>query len=149
MLLDLPHCQFVFSIPKALRVFFRYDQRLFADVSRLIYRMIIDFYTEAAGRPITGAAILAFQTYGDFLRWNSHWHALVLEGGFDSEGTFYYLPYRNLERMTEYFRRKLIGLFLEKQLINEEFARNLLSTRSLPAIFCPGNTQGLRGTPSH
>ena len=60
VLLDLPHCQFVFSIPKALRVFFRYDQRLFADVSRLIYRMIIDFYTEAAGRPITGAAILAF-----------------------------------------------------------------------------------------
>jgi len=68
VLLDLPHCQFVFSIPKALRVFFRYDQRLFADVSRLIYRMIIDFYTEAAGRPITGAAILAFQSYGDFLR---------------------------------------------------------------------------------
>ena len=127
VLLDLPHCQFVFSIPKALRVFFRYDQRLFADVSRLIYRMIIDFYTEAAGRPITGAAILAFQSYGDFLRWNSHWHALVLEGGFDSEGTFYYLPYRNLEQMTEYFRRKLIGLFLEKELINEEFAANLLS----------------------
>ena len=43
VLLDLPHCQFVFSIPKALRVFFRYDQRLFADVSRLIYRMVIDF----------------------------------------------------------------------------------------------------------
>ena len=117
----------MFSIPKASRVFFRYDQRLFADVSRLIYRMIIDFYTEAAGRAITGAAILAFQTYGDFLRWNSHWHALVLEGGFDSEGTFYYLPYRNLEQMTEYFRRNLIGLFLEKELINEGFAANLLS----------------------
>lgn len=50
-----------------------------------------------------------------------------MEGGFDSEGTFYYLPYRNLERMTEYFRRKLIKLFGEKELINEEFARNLLS----------------------
>ena len=93
--------------------------------------MIIDFYAEAAGRPITGAAILALQSYGDFLRWNSHWHALVLEGGFDSEGTFYYLPYRNLERMTEYFRCKLVGLFLEKELINEKLAgapsANLLS----------------------
>jgi hypothetical protein len=127
VLLDLPHCQFVFSIPKALRVVFKYDRRLFADVSRLIYRMILEFYTEAAGRAMSGAAILAFQTYGDVLRFNAHWHAHVLEGGFDSEGTFYYLPYRNLERMTEYFRRKRISLFLKKKLINEEFARNLLS----------------------
>ena len=89
--------------------------------------MIIDFCTEAAGRPITGAAILAFQTHGDSLRFSAHWHALVIEGGFDSEGTFCYLLYRNLERMTEYFRHKLIGLFLEKELITEEFARNLLS----------------------
>ena len=59
--------------------------------------------------------------------WNSHWHALVLEGGIDGDGTFYYLPYRNLEQMTEYFRRNLIGLFLEKELINEGFAANLLS----------------------
>ena len=29
--------------------------------------------------------------------------------------------------MTEYFRRKVIWLFVEKKLINEEFARNLLS----------------------
>ena len=62
VLLALPHCQFVFSIPKALRVFFKYDQRLFADVSRLIYQMIIEFYNEAAGRAITSGAILAFQT---------------------------------------------------------------------------------------
>ncbi|MEW5816620.1 MAG: hypothetical protein AB1798_14660 [Spirochaetota bacterium] len=31
--------------------------------------------------------------------------------------------------MTEYFRRKVIWLFVEKELINEEFARNLLSWR--------------------
>ncbi len=67
-------------------MFFKYDQRLFADISRLIYQMIIDFYNEAAGRPIAGGAIIAFQTYCDFMRFNSHWHALVLEGGFDSEG---------------------------------------------------------------
>ncbi|MEW5817152.1 MAG: hypothetical protein AB1798_17370, partial [Spirochaetota bacterium] len=29
--------------------------------------------------------------------------------------------------MTEYFRRKVIWLFVEKELMNEEFARNLLS----------------------
>jgi hypothetical protein len=37
VLLKLPHRQFVFTMPKALRPFFRHDRRLFADVSRLIY----------------------------------------------------------------------------------------------------------------
>ena len=37
VLLDLPHRQFVFTIPKALRPFFRHDRRLSAEVSRLIY----------------------------------------------------------------------------------------------------------------
>jgi hypothetical protein len=32
----------------------------------------------------------------------SDWHALVVECGFDHEGTFYFLPYRNLERMTAF-----------------------------------------------
>ena len=69
-----------------------YKLCLFADISRLIYQMIIEFYTEAAGRAITSEAILAFQSYGEFLRYNPHWHVLVLEGGFDREGTLYYLP---------------------------------------------------------
>lgn len=33
---ELPHRQFVFTMPKALRPFFRHDRRLFAAVSRLI-----------------------------------------------------------------------------------------------------------------
>jgi hypothetical protein len=41
--------------------------------------------------------------------------------------------------MTEYFRRKFIGFFLKKKLINEQFARNLLSWKH----------SGLRGTLSH
>ena len=49
LLLTLPHRQFVFSIPKALRVFFRHDQRLFCEVSSLIFSLITGFYQAAAG----------------------------------------------------------------------------------------------------
>ncbi len=35
VLLNLPHRQFVFALPKALRIFFRHDRRLFGHVSRL------------------------------------------------------------------------------------------------------------------
>ncbi len=52
---------------------------------------------------------------------------LVLEGGFDEEGNFVYIPFSSLQKMTEYFRRKVINLFLKDEMINEDFARNLLS----------------------
>jgi hypothetical protein len=35
VLLDLPHRQFVFAIPRAIRLFFRHDRRLLSEVSRM------------------------------------------------------------------------------------------------------------------
>jgi hypothetical protein len=127
VLLKLPHRQFVFTVPKALRVFFRKNRKLFADVSRLIFSILIDFYNEAAGKAIKTGMVIAHQTFGDMLRWNPHFHCLVLEGGFDDEGNFVYIPFSSLQKMTEYFRRRVICLFLKNDMINEDFARNLLS----------------------
>jgi len=97
VLLDLPHRQFVFTMPKALRPFFRHDRRLFSSVSRLIFALLAEFYAEAAGRPLMTGMIVAHQTYGDMLRFNPHFHAIVLEGGFDDEGTFFYVPFSGLD----------------------------------------------------
>jgi len=127
VLLSLPHRQFVFTVPKALRPFFRHDRRLFADISRLVYRIIDEFYAEAAGRPLHTGMVIAHQTFGDMLRWNPHFHAIVLEGGFDDEGTFFFIPFSGLRSMVEVFRRRVITLLVDRQLLNEDFARNLLS----------------------
>jgi len=92
LLFTLPHRQFVFSIPKALRIFFRHDQKLFAAVSSLLFSLIRKFYRLAAGAPLLStASIIAFQPFGDFLRPNAHWHCLVLEGGFAPDGRFLFL----------------------------------------------------------
>ncbi len=40
------------------------------------------------------------------------------------------LLFSGLEKMTEYFRRKVINLFLKKNLISEDFAWNLLSWKN-------------------
>ena len=61
------------------------------------------------------------------LRWNPHFHAIVLEGGFDEEGTFFYIPFSSLQSMVEIFRHGVIKLLVEKELLNQSFARNLLS----------------------
>jgi len=103
---------------------------LFAEVSRLIYTIISAFYTAAAGKALLTRIVTAFQSYGDLLRWNSHFHSLVVEGGFDEAGTFLSVPLSGLDQMTEVFRRSLIWLLVEKELLFEEFARNLLSWRN-------------------
>ena len=61
------------------------------------------------------------------LRFNPHFHAIVLEGGFDEEGTFFYIPFSGLQSMTELFRRRVIKFLVGQELLNEDFARNLLS----------------------
>ena len=89
VLLRLPHRQFVFTVPKALRPFFRHDRRLFADVSRLVYRIIHEFYAMMGG-------------------------------------TFFYIPFSGLQSMVEVFRRRVIKLLVDRKLLNEDFAGNLL-----------------------
>ncbi len=89
VLLGLPYRQLVFTMPKALRPFFRRDRRLFAGVSRMIYNILREFYHEAAGRKLLTGIVVAPQTFGDVLRWKPHFHAIVLEGGFDEVGAFF------------------------------------------------------------
>jgi hypothetical protein len=54
----------------------------------------------------------------------------VLEGGFDEAGRFIHVPLCGLDQMTEVFRRRLIWLLVEKELLAEEFVRNLLSWKN-------------------
>lgn len=55
---------------------------------------------------------------GDLLRFNPHFHALILEGGFDAAGRFIFIPLGDLARMTQYLRRRVLKLFLNKRLIS-------------------------------
>ena len=51
---------------------------------------------------------MSHQTFGDMLRWNPHRHTIVLEGGFDEYGRFFYIPFNGLQVMVELFRRRVI-----------------------------------------
>jgi len=67
VLLDLPHRHFVFALPRALRLFFHHDRKLFSEVSRLVYRLMQNFYHEAAGIELMTGIVIAHQTFGDML----------------------------------------------------------------------------------
>ena len=69
---------FVFSIPKILRRYFLYDRKLLTDLSRYAWESLKIFIREAVPEknPIPGA-VIAIQTFGDFLGFNPHCHILV------------------------------------------------------------------------
>jgi hypothetical protein len=85
-----------------------------------------DFTTEAAGKPTRIAADVVFQSVGSFCRFHPHWHSLFLEGGFNREGRFIRVPTVDLAKMSGCFRQRVIAFFLERKLLNERLARNML-----------------------
>jgi hypothetical protein len=73
--------------------------------------------------------VVAYQPFGDLVRFNSHWHALILEGGFDAEGQFVFLPIHDTQKLAECSRRRFIGLLLHKNRIHDIFSEMLLHCR--------------------
>ena len=127
VLLRLPHRHFVFSFPKMLRLYFRNNKKVLSEIARLINDMIVSYYSEITGKKIRTGIVLAFQSFGDFLRFNSHYHGLILEGGFDEDGNFIHIPILDLTEMKECFRQLVVNHFKNRGLLAEKMARNLLS----------------------
>ena len=71
--------------------------------------------------------VSSHQTFGEFGVWHPHWHTIVLEGGFDRHNTFFFIPLGATVALTEIWRRRVIALFLDKGLLNPDFARKILA----------------------
>jgi hypothetical protein len=83
----VPHRQWVFTIPKRLRLFFRYDRKLPGELCRAAWETVRDLCAlEVDGDVGMPAMIGAVQSFGDLLNFNSHIHALVPEGVFTESG---------------------------------------------------------------
>lgn len=70
-------------------------------VSRLVFAILQLFYDKADKRPIRTGMVLPYQTSGEFLRRNPHYHSIVLEGGFDERGKLVHIPLGDIQRMSE------------------------------------------------
>ncbi|MDD5414834.1 MAG: transposase, partial [Smithellaceae bacterium] len=139
VLKKIPHRHFVFSIPKILRRYFLYDRKLLADLSRCAWESLKVFLQEAVPEkdPIPGA-VIAMQTFGDFLGFNPHCHILVTDGCFyGSKGVFRVAPPLELKKLEAIFRHKVLRMLLSRRKISEEMIRMLATWRhSGFHVFC-------------
>ena len=78
------------------------------------------------GKKIITGSIISYQSYGDMMRHNPHWHCIIMEGGLTDNNDFYHIPVKDTVILTEVFRKAVIKLFVNKELLNKDFAKQFL-----------------------
>ena len=126
----VPHRHFIFSIPKMLRRYFLYDRRLLSDLSRCGWESLKVFFHEAVPEEnAVPGAVIAIQSFGDFLGFNSHLHVLASDGCFYGQGMFRVAPRFDTKDLEKIFRHKVFKMMLSKGKITEELVDMLMTWR--------------------
>jgi len=130
VLKDVFYKQWVFSIPKRLRIYFLYDRKLLAKLSKCAWNVITAYLKSTVPNDdaVPGASI-AVQTYGDFLNFNPHLHAIVSDGCFLKDGSFQTAPAFMLEDLGEAFQYEVLKMLKKEGKINDVIIENMLSWR--------------------
>ncbi|MEE9191195.1 MAG: transposase [Candidatus Aerophobetes bacterium] len=112
----VPHRHFIFSIPKIRRRYFLYDRKLLSELSRCAWDILKVFFQTIV--PEEGAipgAVIAIQTFGDFLGYNPHFHVLCTDGGFYGKGMFRVVPWFIPKDLEKLFRYQVFKMLLSKK----------------------------------
>jgi len=129
---EVPHRQFVFTMPRPLRGIFRKRRKLLDHLFRVSIECLRDWMRTRLDLPDGQlAAVAAVQTFGDYLNFHPHLHVLAATGLVDRDGRFHLMPVESIEPLTELFRHRFIEALLREKLISDRKARQLLGwTRS-------------------
>jgi hypothetical protein len=79
------------------------------------------------GKKSIPGAVIAIQTFGNFLGFNPHGHVLVTDGCFPEKGLFKVAPAVRLKYLERIFRSKVLTLLLSKGKITPDHI-NLLKS---------------------
>jgi hypothetical protein len=119
----------VFTIPKMLRVFFKFKRRLLGDLCRCAERALLFYLEAAAGTALEPGIVAVIQTFGNRLNFHPHLHFLVTEGGEDEAGAFHKVGSFDDGRITEVFGREVLRFLVSREFLSPEWAERLLSWR--------------------
>jgi hypothetical protein len=129
LLLDVPHRQVVFTIPRMLRIFFKYNRQLLGSLCRCALRSLTRYFEVLAGGKLMPGVIAAIQTFGDRINLHPHLHFLVTEGGVDNASNLHKIARIDDSRLAEIFAREVLADLVGRELLSPEWADRLLSWR--------------------
>jgi hypothetical protein len=120
--------------------------RIKLELSRCIWETLKIYYQSCLpGKNSVPGAVIALQTFGDFLGFNPHGHVLITDGCFPEKGLFVVAPTVKLKYLEKIFRSKVLTLLLAKGKITPDLIKLLKSWRhSLRGVGPTGRRPGFR-----
>jgi hypothetical protein len=122
------HRHVVFTIPRALRGLFERERRLLGILSRCAYESVRR--TWGTGFGVRGARpgmVASIQTFGSYVNFHPHVHAVVTDGVMTVGGEFLRVPEWTPGVIGEMYRRLVLGELVRAERLTEEFREELLS----------------------
>lgn len=124
----VPHRQFVFTMPKRFRVYFRFNRDLLRLLPPLAWETVRDIYRATLNQPdATPGMTVGIQTHGSLANWHPHLHAIVTDGAFTPDGTFLPMPHIPAEPFLRLWEEKLFALLLAEGRITPETVQQMRS----------------------
>ncbi len=125
---EVPHRQFVFTIPKTLRGIFRKRRQLLTHLFHTATETLRDSFRARLKLPDGKlGAIAAVHTFGDYLIFHPHLHVLAADGLFTPDDRFHCMPAEDLDPAIELFRHRFLHALHDAKLINRQKLADLLS----------------------
>ena len=124
----VPHRQWVFSIPKRLRIYFMFDRSLLAKLSLCAWKVLNLYLTQAVPYDDAKAgAVVAVQSFGDFQNFHPHLHVLATDGCFYNDDAFMVCPPPNTGDLEELFRHEVFKMLKAEGKINDVVIENMMN----------------------
>ena len=109
------------TIPKRLRIYFRFNRELLGHLPKLAYELIREVYQAVLGREdAVPGMVAAVQTFGELAHWHPHVHAIASDGVFTEGGVFITLPPLAVEPFLKLWEHKIFKLLLDEGRITPE-----------------------------
>jgi hypothetical protein len=122
---DVPHRQFVFTIPKRFRLYFRYNRDLLSDLSRCAWQTVQDVYGFVLDESYRPGGVATIQTFGSLMLWNPHIHMILTDGAFDEDRRFHPMPETPTEPFLKVWEHHVFRMLIEKGRIKPELANDM------------------------
>jgi hypothetical protein len=121
---DVPHRHIVFTIPKRIRSFFKYDRRLLSILFEAAREALKDVITKDGG---TIGAILTAQTAGESLNFHPHLHGILANGVWGEDDVFSPFTEIDLKALNLEFAKRILVALCKKGLIDSSDVAQVLS----------------------
>jgi hypothetical protein len=118
------HQQYVLTIPKIIRPYFKYDRSLLGKLCLCAWDTIKEFFAACLPKGTVPGAVISIQTWGNMgANFHPHLHGLVPKGAFDAHGLFHPLPWIDTRKMALLFRDKVFTMLIQEMSARNEDCR--------------------------